>query len=134
MLLPLFFVHTGLRTDIGGLTAPPELWLWTAAILFVAFLGKWGGAAGAARTCGRPWREALSIGALMNCRGLTELMVLNVGLELGVIGPQLFTMLVLMALVTTAITSPALTRLRAGKEAGRRAPARAEAESALSGP
>lgn len=68
VLLP-FFVHTGLRTDIGGLTAPPELWLWTAAILFVAFLGKWGGAAGAARTCGRPWREALSIGALMNCRG-----------------------------------------------------------------
>ncbi|MFJ6367552.1 cation:proton antiporter [Streptomyces virginiae] len=134
VLLPLFFVHTGLRTDIGGLTAAPELWLWTAAILLVAFLGKWGGAAGAARACGRPWREALSIGALMNCRGLTELVVLNVGLELGVIGPQLFTMLVLMALVTTAITSPALTRLRAGREVSRRAPAQAEPENALSGP
>ncbi|RST16011.1 cation:proton antiporter [Streptomyces sp. WAC05950] len=139
VLLPLFFVHTGLRTDIGGLTASPELWLWTAAILAVAFLGKWGGAAGAARASGRPWREALSIGALMNCRGLTELVVLNVGLELGVIGPQLFTMLVLMALVTTAITSPALTRLRAtvasGKE-GAAAPDRAPAPSgnALSRP
>lgn len=78
--------------------------------------------------------EALSIGALMNCRGLTELVVLNVGLELGVIGPQLFTMLVLMALVTTAVTSPALTRLRAGKEVDPRAPVKAEPENALSGP
>ncbi|MGW6978222.1 cation:proton antiporter domain-containing protein [Streptomyces sp. NPDC054932] len=134
VLLPLFFVHTGLRTDIGGLTASPELWLWTAAVLGVAFLGKWGGAAAAARLCRRSWRESLSIGALMNCRGLTELVVLNVGLELGVIGPQLFTMLVLMALVTTAITSPALTGLRAGKEVGHRAPAKAEPENVLSGP
>ncbi|MFE9479462.1 cation:proton antiporter [Streptomyces spororaveus] len=134
VLLPLFFVHTGLRTDVGGLTASPGLWLWTAAILFVAFAGKWGGATGAARACGRPWREALSIGALMNCRGLTELVVLNVGLELGVIGPQLFTMLVLMALLTTAVTSPALTRLRAGKEVSGGAPATAEPESALSKP
>ncbi|MFE7095248.1 cation:proton antiporter domain-containing protein, partial [Streptomyces erythrochromogenes] len=87
----------------------------------------------AARACERPWREALSIGALMNCRGLTELVVLNVGLELGVIGPQLFTMLVLMALVTTAITSPALTRLRA-KEVTSPEGAPAPPEGALSRP
>ncbi|MEV7171960.1 cation:proton antiporter [Streptomyces sp. JL4002] len=134
VLLPLFFVHTGLRTDIGGLTASPELWLWALAILAVAVLGKWGGAAGAARICGRPWREALSIGALMNCRGLTELVVLNVGLELGVIGPQLFTMLVLMALVTTAVTSPALTGLRAKAAAPQGPPQRPVPEGALSGP
>ncbi|MFE2292924.1 cation:proton antiporter [Streptomyces sp. NPDC059452] len=118
VLLPLFFVHTGLRTDIGGLTASPGLWLWAAAVLAIAFLGKWGGAAGAARLCRMPWRSALSVGALMNCRGLTELVVLNVGLELGVIGTELFTIMVLMALVTTAVTSPALTLLR-----GRKAPA-----------
>ncbi|WP_424211359.1 cation:proton antiporter [Streptomyces sp. BI20] len=109
VLLPLFFVHTGLRTDIGGLS--PELWLWAGAILAVAVLGKWGGATTAARAMGRPWRESLAIGSLMNCRGLTELVVLNVGLELGVIGPDLFTMLVLMALTTTALTGPTLTPL-----------------------
>ncbi|MEV6652552.1 cation:proton antiporter [Streptomyces sp. NPDC051219] len=111
VLLPLFFVHTGLRTDIEVLAADPVQWLWAGAVLTVAVLGKWGGATGAARSCGRSWREALSIGALMNCRGLTELVVLNIGLELGVIGPELFTMLVLMALITTAITSPAVSRL-----------------------
>ncbi|MFI2370864.1 cation:proton antiporter [Streptomyces sp. NPDC018833] len=111
VLLPLFFVHTGLRTEIGALAADPVQWLWAGAVVVVAVLGKWGGAAGAARVCGRSWREALSIGALMNCRGLTELVVLNIGLELGVIGPELFTMLVLMALITTAVTSPAVSRL-----------------------
>ncbi|WP_030606485.1 cation:proton antiporter domain-containing protein [Streptomyces sclerotialus] len=111
VLLPLFFVHTGLRTDIGGLAADPAQWGWAAAVLVVAMLGKWGGAAVAARACGRPWREALSIGALMNCRGLTELVVLNIGLELGAIGPELFTVLVLMALLTTAVTGPAVSRL-----------------------
>ncbi|MCY0941762.1 cation:proton antiporter [Streptomyces antarcticus] len=134
VLLPLFFVHTGLRTDIGGLTATPELWLWAGAILVVAVLGKWGGATAAARACGRPWRESMSIGALMNCRGLTELVVLNVGLELGVIGPELFTMLVLMALVTTAVTSPALTLLRSGKAPRPAAPVQPVPENALSGP
>ncbi|POX37965.1 cation/H(+) antiporter [Streptomyces sp. Ru73] len=111
VLLPLFFVHTGLRTDIGGLAADPAQWGWAVAVLVVAMAGKWGGAAGAARLCGRPWREALSIGALMNCRGLTELVVLTIGLELGAIGPGLFTVLVLMALVTTAVTGPAVSRL-----------------------
>ncbi|MER5220683.1 cation:proton antiporter domain-containing protein [Streptomyces flaveus] len=110
VLLPLFFVHTGLRTEVGALAADPVQWLWAGAVLVVAVLGKWGGAAGAARACGHSWREAMSVGALMNCRGLTELVVLNIGLELGVIGPELFTMLVLVALITTAATSPAVSR------------------------
>ncbi|MFI1471835.1 cation:proton antiporter [Streptomyces wuyuanensis] len=128
LLLPLFFVHTGLSTEIGALAAEPSQWLWTGALLAVAVLGKWGGAAGAARVCGRPWREAMSIGALMNCRGLTELVVLTIGLELGVIGPDLFTMLVLVALITTAVTAPAVSRFQRGK---RQAPAvKAPAEAA----
>lgn len=109
VLLPLFFVSTGLRTDVSLLTGDPVQWLWFGAVLAVAVLGKWGGSTGAAHLSGQSWRDAMSIGALMNCRGLTELVVLNLGLELGVIGPDLFTILVLMALVTTAATSPALT-------------------------
>ncbi|MGW1625938.1 cation:proton antiporter domain-containing protein [Streptomyces sp. NPDC002172] len=112
LLLPLFFANTGLSTDIGMLDDDPALWLWAVVVLAVAILGKWGGSTLAARVCGQNWREALSLGALMNCRGLTELVILNVGLELGVIGRDLFTMLVLMALVTTALTTPALNRLR----------------------
>ncbi|MFH9004305.1 cation:proton antiporter [Streptomyces afghaniensis] len=112
LLLPLFFAQTGLRTDIGMLGDDPALWLWAVAVLAVAILAKWGGSTLAARVCGQGWRNALSLGALMNCRGLTELVILNIGLELGVIGRDLFTMLVLMALVTTALTSPALNRLR----------------------
>ncbi|MFI5741326.1 cation:proton antiporter [Streptomyces anulatus] len=112
LLLPLFFAHTGLRTDIGMLGNDLVPWLWAAAITAVAVLGKWGGSAVAARACGQGWRNALSLGVLMNCRGLTELVILNIGLELGLIGRDLFTMLVLMALVTTALTSPALDRLR----------------------
>ncbi|MER7399033.1 cation:proton antiporter [Streptomyces sp. NPDC000151] len=112
LLLPLFFVHTGLHTDVGMLVGDPVQWLWAGAVLAVAVLGKWGGSAVAARACGQRWPGALSLGALMNCRGLTELVILNIGLELHVIGPDLFTMLVLMALTTTAITSPAVTWLR----------------------
>ncbi|MFD5796289.1 cation:proton antiporter [Streptomyces diastatochromogenes] len=111
VLLPLFFVVTGLRTDVSALAGDPVQWLWGLAVLAVAVIGKWGGSTGAARATGRPWREALAIGALMNCRGLTELVVLNVGLELGVIGQDLFTILVLMALLTTVVTSVALSRL-----------------------
>ncbi|MFF8917389.1 cation:proton antiporter [Streptomyces sp. NPDC015032] len=111
LLLPLFFVSTGLRTDIGMLAADPVQWLWLCAVLAVAVVGKWGGGTVAARLIGRSWREALSLGALMNCRGLTELIVLNIGLELGVIGEDLFTVLVLMALITTAVTSPAVRAL-----------------------
>ncbi|QIQ04373.1 cation:proton antiporter [Streptomyces liangshanensis] len=112
VLLPLFFVSTGLRTDVSLLAGDPVQWLWALAVLAVAVIGKWGGSTAAARAAGQSWRDALSIGALMNCRGLTELVVLNLGLELGVISQRLFTILVLMALITTAVTSPALTWIR----------------------
>ncbi|MCT4356196.1 cation:proton antiporter [Streptomyces sp. Je 1-79] len=108
VLLPLFFVVTGLKTDVGLLAGSAQQWLWALAVLAVAVFGKWGAGSVAARVAGQSWRDSLAIGALMNCRGLTELVVLNIGLGLGVIGPDLFTMLVLMALVTTAMTSPAL--------------------------
>ncbi|MFF0116638.1 cation:proton antiporter [Streptomyces prasinus] len=114
VLLPLFFVTTGLRADVSLLAADPVQWLWAGAVLAVAVLAKWGGGTGAARLSGQSWRDAMSIGALMNCRGLTELIVLNVGLGLGVLGQDLFTILVLMALITTAATSPALNRIRKG--------------------
>jgi Kef-type K+ transport system membrane component KefB len=118
VLLPLFFVATGLKTDVSLLGGDVVQWLWAGAVLVAAVLGKWGGGSVAARLAGQGWRDALSIGALMNCRGLTELVVLNIGLSLGVIGPDLFTVLVLMALLTTAVTSPALTRLRRGTSEG----------------
>ncbi|MFE3763367.1 cation:proton antiporter [Streptomyces sp. NPDC059104] len=128
ILLPLFFVNTGLRTDVGLVVADPMMWVWALAIMVVAFLGKWGGSTSAARATGQSWRDAMSIGALMNCRGLTELVVLNLGLELGVIGPDLFTMLVLMALLTTAVTSPALSWIR------RKVPRGTEADDVADGP
>jgi len=111
LLLPLFFLTAGLKADIGLLAADTSLWLWLGAILAVAVAGKWGGAAVAARLSGLRWPEALTLGALMNCRGVTELVVLSVGLDLGVIGKEVFTMLALMALVTTAMTSPAVAAL-----------------------
>jgi Kef-type K+ transport system membrane component KefB len=107
VLLPLFFVVTGLRTEIG-LIDRPQLWALTALLILVAIVGKWVGALAAAKVGGMTWRESTAIGTLMNTRGLTELIVLNIGLELGVISPALFTMLVLMALVTTFMAGPAL--------------------------
>ena len=107
VLLPLFFVVTGLRTQIG-LIDRPALWLLTLALIGVAVAGKWFGAMGTARFTGLGLRESAAVGALMNTRGLTELIVLNIGLEFGVITPALFTMLVIMALVTTFMTGPAL--------------------------
>ncbi|MGM3309070.1 cation:proton antiporter [Anabaena sp. WFMT] len=106
-LLPIFFAYSGLRTQIG-LINRPELWLLCGLILGVAILGKYSGTYIAARLSGINKREASALGWLMNTRGLTELIVLNIGLELGVISPLLFTMLVLMALVTTFMTSPLL--------------------------
>ncbi|TWV57371.1 cation:proton antiporter, partial [Streptomyces misionensis] len=103
LLLPLFFVQTGLRTDLGGLHDGSE-WLWAAVILLLAVTGKWGGAALAARAVGQDTRSAAAIGVLMNCRGLTELIVLNIGYDMHVISAEVFTMLVLMALITTALT------------------------------
>jgi len=107
LLLPLFFAFSGLRTQIGLLDEPRE-WLVTGGIIVLATLGKFGGSAVAARLTGLRWREASAIGILMNTRGLMELIVLNLGMDLGVISPTVFTMLVIMALVTTFATSPIL--------------------------
>lgn len=106
-LLPIFFAYSGLRTQIGLLNRP-ELWLLCVAVLGVAIIGKYIGTYVAARVGGIENREASALGWLMNTRGLTELIVLNIGLSLGVISPLLFTMLVIMALVTTVMTSPLL--------------------------
>jgi Kef-type K+ transport system membrane component KefB/nucleotide-binding universal stress UspA family protein len=106
-LLPVFFAYSGLRTQIGLLNRP-ELWLLCLAVLAVAIAGKYVGTYAAARVSGIEHREASALGWLMNTRGLTELIVLNIGLSLGVITPLLFTMLVIMALVTTFMTSPLL--------------------------
>lgn len=106
-LLPIFFAYSGLRTQVGLLNHL-ELWLLCAAVLGVAISGKYIGTYVAARVSGMPKRESAALGWLMNTRGLTELIVLNIGLSLGVISPLLFTMLVIMALVTTFMTSPLL--------------------------
>ncbi|MBX3130479.1 MAG: cation:proton antiporter [Polyangiaceae bacterium] len=107
LLLPLFFAHSGLRTEIGLVSQPRE-WLVTGLVILLATAGKFGGSALAARLTGLRWREAGAIGILMNTRGLMELIVLNLGLDLGVISPTMFTMLVIMALVTTFATTPIL--------------------------
>jgi Kef-type K+ transport system membrane component KefB/nucleotide-binding universal stress UspA family protein len=106
-LLPIFFAYSGLRTQIGLLNRP-ELWWLCLVILVVAISGKYIGTYVAARVSGMQNQEASALGWLMNTRGLTELIVLNIGLSLGVISPLLFTMLVIMALVTTFMTSPLL--------------------------
>lgn len=106
-LLPVFFAYSGLKTQIGLLNSP-QLWGLCLLVLLVAIAGKYIGTYIAARVCGINKREASALGWLMNTRGLTELIVLNIGLELKVISPLLFTMLVIMALVTTFMTSPLL--------------------------
>ncbi len=106
-MLPLFFVFTGLKTEIG-LINDPYLWKVTGFIILVAVIGKFLGSALAAKFVGQNWRDSLTIGALMNTRGLMELIVLNIGLELKVLTPEVFTMMVIMALVTTFMTGPAL--------------------------
>lgn len=107
VLLPAFFAYTGMRTQIGLVTDGTALAV-TALIILVATAGKFGGTLAAARLIGMGWRSAASLGILMNTRGLMELIVLNIGLDLGVISPQLFTMMVLMALATTIATTPIL--------------------------
>ena len=110
MLLPAFFAFTGLRTEIGLLQSVAD-WLVCGLIIVIATAGKFGGATLAARATGLDWRNSAALGILMNTRGLVELIVLNIGLDLGVITPRLFTMLVIMALVTTMMTSPILMAL-----------------------
>jgi Kef-type K+ transport system membrane component KefB len=113
LLLPVFFAFTGMRTQIGLLSSATD-WMICGVIIAVACAGKFGGSALAARLSGLSWREACSLGTLMNTRGLMELVVLNVGLDLGVISPRLFAMLVIMAVVTTLLTSPILHALERG--------------------
>ena len=116
-LLPLFFVYTGLRTQIGLLDSWTS-WAVCLAIILVATVGKLGGTVAAARWSGLPWRDATALGALMNTRGLMELIALNVGYDLGILTPAIFAMMVLMALVTTAMASPLLS-LSLGQNAQR---------------
>lgn len=119
ILLPLFFAFTGLKTQIGLLN-DVTAWLVCGMIILVAVAGKFGGSLLAARFTGQSWSDSFAIGALMNTRGLMELIVLNIGYDLGVLSPMVFTMLVLMALVTTFMTCPALSwieRIRWKREA-----------------
>lgn len=110
LLLPAFFAFTGMRTQIG-LVSGLESWLICGLIVLVATLGKFGGSFAAARLTGTPWRDAAALGLLMNTRGLMELVVLNIGFDLGVIAPTLFAMMVLMAIITTMATTPLLAWL-----------------------
>jgi len=107
LLLPLFFVFTGLRTQVGLLNEA-SLWVTFGWIVLAAVAGKFGGSTIAAKITGQTWKDSLSIGALMNTRGLMELVVLNIGYDLGILSPQVFAMMVLMALLTTFMTNPAL--------------------------
>lgn len=108
LLLPVFFAFSGLRTQIGLLNGPQD-WLICFLIIAVATAGKLGGTALTARLTGMKWREALQLGALMNTRGLMELIALNIGYDMGILSQRIFTMLVIMALVTTVMTGPLVT-------------------------
>ncbi|MFA7345456.1 MAG: cation:proton antiporter [Terrimicrobiaceae bacterium] len=120
-LLPLFFIYSGLNTKIGLIIAP-NLFGVTLLLLFLAIAGKGVACAAAAWLNGETPREALAIGALMNARGLMELILLNIGLERGIITPTLFTMLVVMAIVTTLMATPAFHFIRRGGPAAEPAP------------
>jgi Kef-type K+ transport system membrane component KefB len=116
LLLPLFFALAGLRTRIGLLT-DESMWGYAVAIIATAVVGKLAGAAFTARATGMNWKDSVGLGVLMNTRGLVELVILNAGLELGVLSPALFTMMVLMALVTTFMTSPVLSIMKIQRHA-----------------
>jgi len=105
LLVPIYFVYSGLNTRIG-LLGSSRLWMLTAVVIGVAIIGKGLACALAARASGAPWRESWTIAALMNTRGLMELIILNIGLERGLITQTLFTIMVLMAIVTTVMASP----------------------------
>ncbi len=107
LLLPIFFAFTGLRTQIGLLNEG-HLWAACGVVILIAVIGKFGGSAAAAKVMGQSWKDSLSIGALMNTRGLMELVVLNIGYDLGILSPEIFAIMVLMALTTTFMTGPFL--------------------------
>lgn len=107
LLLPLYFALTGLRSSIF-LISGAKMWFYAAVIIVLAVAGKWGGSMISARINGMTWRESAAVGVLMNTRGLVELVILNIGLDLGILSPALFSIMVLMALVTTLMTTPLL--------------------------
>ena len=107
LLLPIYFALTGLRSSIF-LISGAKMWLYCAVIIVLAVVGKLGGSMFSARLNGMTWRESAAVGILMNTRGLVELVILNIGLDLGILSPALFSIMVLMALVTTLMTTPLL--------------------------
>jgi K+:H+ antiporter len=114
LLLPAFFALTGMRTQITLVSGTTE-WLICAVVIVVATIGKFAGSFAAARLTGMDWRTAASLGILMNTRGLMALIVLDVGLNMGVISPTLFAMMVIMAVVTTVATTPLLDLVERGR-------------------
>ncbi len=117
LFLPIFFVFSGLRTDVGSLGSDPRLWAALGLVVLVSCASKFGATALAARWSGLPWKESLSIGLLMNTRALMALVVINIGADMGVISPAAFFWLVTMALFTTVITTPILRRIYPAPEA-----------------
>jgi Kef-type K+ transport system membrane component KefB len=120
MLVPVFFVYSGLNTQIG-LVNSTSLWALAAVVIGIAIVGKGLACALAARASGEPWRESWTIGTLMNARGLMELIILNIGLEKGLITSTLFTIMVLMAIVTTVMASPLFQWIYGAQKEGARA-------------
>lgn len=116
LLLPIFFALTGMKTRLDLLSGL-NIWLWTGFVLLIAVIGKMGGAIAAARWTGYDWKNSIALGALLNTRGLVELIVLNIAYNAHVFSPTLFTMLVLMALATTMMTTPILNALKIGVRA-----------------
>ena len=133
IFLPLFFVFSGLRTQIGLLNSP-TLWLICLLVLLIACVSKIVGSTLPMRWMGDSWRESLSLGVLMNTRGLVELIVLNIGLDLGVLSPTLFSMLVIMAVVTTMMASPLLPLLGYKQSMGMMRNQGLDAETSASNP
>jgi K+:H+ antiporter len=110
LLLPIYFALTGLRSSIFLINGS-RMWIYAAIIVLLAVAGKWGGSMIAARLNGMTWRESAGVGVLMNTRGLVELVILNIGLDLGILSSALFSIMVFMALVTTLMTTPLLNAI-----------------------
>jgi K+:H+ antiporter len=113
LLLPLFFAYAGLRTEVGSLSG--EAWVACILVLIAAVAGKFGAVSVAARVQGFSWRDSVALGALMNTRGLMELVVLNIGYDLGILSAPMYTMMVIMALTTTLMAGPMLSVLARGR-------------------